>query len=236
MKRRSYKKNKIVNKRLSKINGGRPPAENNNCNIVATLQHRSVRCVVFHPSLPIVVTGSFDGSLKFWRLNDDFSDAICVTMLQVGDSSVKCVAFHQTLPILVTSSDETKLWRLTSDGSSAECVSTLDGMIGVLCVAFHPLQPYLATGDVMCIAKLWRLTSDGSSAECIDTLRGHDHHVNSVAFHPILPILATGSRDRTTMLWVFSDRRFSAKSIDKLYGHRCYFCCISSFFTVSCYW
>jgi hypothetical protein len=56
MKRLSYKKNnKIANKRLSKINGGRPPVEDNSgYNIVATLEGHSdwVSSVAFHPTTP----------------------------------------------------------------------------------------------------------------------------------------------------------------------------------------
>ena len=69
MKRLSYKKNnKIINKRLSKINGGRPPIEDNQCNIVATLAGHTldVSPVAFHSRLPLMATGSYDKTVKVW--------------------------------------------------------------------------------------------------------------------------------------------------------------------------
>jgi WD40 repeat protein len=51
-----------------------------------------------------------------------------------------------------------KLWRLSSDNSSATCVATLEGHIGsVFSVAFHATAtPLLATASVDHTAKLWR--------------------------------------------------------------------------------
>ena len=54
---------------------------------------------------------------------------------------VRSVAFHPWAPLLATgSSDNTvKLWRLSSDNSSATCVAILKGHSEyVTCVAFHP--------------------------------------------------------------------------------------------------
>ena len=82
---------------------------------VATLQVHSndINSVAFHPSAPILATGSDDSTAKLFRLNSDGSAASCVATLQGHSSSVLSVAFHASAPILATGSwDKTaKLWR-----------------------------------------------------------------------------------------------------------------------------
>jgi WD40 repeat protein len=73
---------------------------------------------VFHPTLPILVTGSSDRTAKLWRFDPHGSEdnnmlATCVAILREHDNWVTSVAFHPRLPLLTTSSidDTTKLWR-----------------------------------------------------------------------------------------------------------------------------
>ncbi len=196
-----------------------------------------VRSVAFHPWAPLLATGSSDNTVKLWRLSSDNSSADCVATLErrnggEGHSSdVFSVAFHPTAQLLATGSmDRTaKLWRLSSDNSSATCVATLDQSNGghlhtVTSVAFHPEAPLLATGSGDSTVKLWRLVStpDGliSSAACVATLdsdkNGHSKYVTSVAFHPTAPLLATGSWDRTVKLWRLFPDNSSATCVETL--------------------
>ena len=133
-----------------------------------------------------------------------FLGPTCVATLEAKCVWVNSVAFHPTAPLLATGSwDNTaKLWRLSSDNSSATCVVTLEGHSKyVSSVAFHPSAPLLATGSWDKTTKLWWLSSDNSSASCVATLEGHSDLVNSVAFHPTAPLLVTGSSDGTAKLW-----------------------------------
>ena len=200
MKRHSYKKNnKNVNKRLSKINGGRPPEEDNQCKIIGNMEGHSkhVTCVTFHSTLPLIATGSIDHTAKLWLMNEDCSNVKCISTLE-GESNVRCVAFHLTLPILATGwNDYTgKLWRLIADFSDAECVATLKGhTASVDTIAFHPSLPVLATGSTDKTPRLWLLNTDYSAVINVKTLQGHPGWVYSVVFHPYLPILAIGGGD-----------------------------------------
>jgi WD40 repeat protein len=193
---------------------------------VATLREHDnwVTSVAFHPTLPLLVTGSKDNSAKLWRFDPDGSEANnmsakCVAILRGHGhtGAVTSVAFHPALPLLATGSlDYTaKLWSFDPDGSevsnmSATCLATMEGdkkhSGGVYSVAFHPNAPFLATGSMDNTAKLWSFNPDGSaednmSATCVATLKGHIKTVMSVAFHPALPLLATGSLDYTAQLW-----------------------------------
>ena len=213
MKRLSYKKNnKIVNKRLSKINGGRPPVEDNQCKIIATLEGhiKIVLYVAFHPSLPLLATGSLDTTAKLWRLSPNNSSPTCLATLEGHSSRVSCVVFHPTAPLLATGSwDKTvRLWSFFPNGTEATCVATLLEHRGhVFAVVFHPSAPYLATGSMDTKVKLWLLNADCSAATCVSTLEVSQNGIAqlvmfypSIAFHSTAPLLAAGS-ENTVKLW-----------------------------------
>ncbi len=69
--------------------------------------------VAFHPTAPLLATGSEDKTAKLCRFSPDGSAATCVATLAGHSSSVYSVAFHPTAPLLATGSyDKTvKLWR-----------------------------------------------------------------------------------------------------------------------------
>jgi WD40 repeat protein len=180
---------------------------------VATLEHsRHVDSVAFDPTGTLLATGSWDSTVKLWRLSPDGSSWTCVAILE-GASAVYSVAFDPTGTLLATGSEDktAKLWRLSPDGSSWTRVATLEGHSqSVTSVAFDPTAPLLATGSDDKTAKLWRLSPDGSSAACVATLdksngghTGNDNtgNVNSVAFDSSGTLLATGSSDWKAKLW-----------------------------------
>ena len=58
----------------------------------------------------------------------------------------------------------------------------------ILCVAFHPSAPILATGGYDNIIILW----DTDSYQQVATLLGHATGVICLAFHPTAPLLVSG--------------------------------------------
>jgi len=134
-----------------------------NIKCVATLEGHSgyVYSVAFHPTAPLLVTGSHDETAKLWRFSANRSTATCVATLRGHCWAVLSVAFHPTAPLLATGSQDktAKLWRFSPDGSASDmtCVATLEGHSGgVSSVAFHPTAPLLATGSGDNTAKLWK--------------------------------------------------------------------------------
>jgi WD40 repeat protein len=175
---------------------------NSSATCVATLKaNRSiVHSVAFHPTAPLLATGSNDNTVRLWLLSCDNSSATCVATFKGHSGSVRSVVFHPTAPLLATGSrdDTVRLWLLSSDNSSATCVATLAGHGGyVTSVAFHPTAPLLATGSNDNTVRLWLLSCDNSSATCVATLKGHGGYVTSVAFHPTAP----GISDATSSWW-----------------------------------
>jgi hypothetical protein len=171
---------------------------NSSATCVATLEGhcRNVTSVAFHPTAPLLATGSGDNTVRLWLLSCDNSSATCVANLEGHCDGVSSVAFHPTAPLLATGSGDNtvRLWLLSCDNSSATCVANLEGHCdGVSSVAFHPTAPLLATGSGDNTVRLWLLSCDNSSATCVATLEGHRGGITSVAFHPTAPLLATGS-------------------------------------------
>ena len=145
-----------------------------------------VSSVVFHPTLPLLATGSWDNTVKLWRFPEhprdytegrealffpkvNFSETppTCVATLEGHRNGVTSVAFHQRMPLLATgSADSTvKLWSFSPDGSLSSCVATSEEQYRVNAVAFHPVDPLLAfccghhsTNDSS--VKLWRFSPD----------------------------------------------------------------------------
>ena len=186
----------------------------------------TVWSVAFHPTAPLLATGSQDGTAKLWRFSPDGSAVTCVATLKGHRSPVNSVAFDPTGTILATGSDDNtaKLWLLSSDGSTANCVATLDNRECVNSVAFHPKAPILATGSDDNTAKLWRFSPDGSaannmSANCVAILEGHTGSVRAIAFHPTALLLASCSNDHTVRLWRFSLDDSAVTCVAILEGH-----------------
>ena len=77
-------------------------------------------------------------------------------------------------------------------------LASLDGHHGsILCVAFHPSAPILATGCQDNSILLWDIDSD----KPVVTLLGHTTPVTCLAFHPSAPLLVSGGRDGIMRFW-----------------------------------
>lgn len=152
--------------------------------LMATLTgHGSyVSSVVFHPTLPLLATGSWDNTVKLWRFPEPPRDY------------TESPLFYPKVDFSVT---------------PPTCVATLEGHHnGVTSVAFHQRMPLLATGSADSTVKLWSFSPDGSLSSCVATSQ-EQYRVNAVAFHPVDPLLAFccghhSTNDSTVKLWRFS--------------------------------
>ncbi|NBQ70674.1 MAG: WD40 repeat domain-containing protein, partial [Nitrosomonadaceae bacterium] len=167
--------------------------------------------VAFHPTKPLLATGSGDQTVKLWSFSDDWlfpperldstskpHPPTLVATLAGHIDWVNSVAFHPTLLLLASGSEDStvRLWRLSCDNSSATCEAISDNL-SATCVAI----------------------SDNLSATSVATLAGPRISFLSVAFHPTAPLLATGSNDNTVRLWLLSPDNSSATSVATLEGH-----------------
>ena len=136
-----------------------------------------VTCVAFHPTEPILATGSNDKTVKLWKLNCDFTDAECFATLETNVAPV---------PEEEKGPNTKQEW--------PGCVKS---------VAFHPKLPILATGCEDKSVQLWRLNPKNlfRGAKFMKSLKKHSNCVECVAFHPTAPFLASGGKDHNANLW-----------------------------------
>jgi WD40 repeat protein len=159
-----------------------------------TLNYHSswVHCVAFHPLGQLMVSGSYDKTLRVW----DTKTWDCIQILTDHSSGVSCVAFHPSGQFITSGSDDKTLrvWD-TETWNSIICLTDHSG--GVWCVAFHPSGKYMVSGSSDKTLQVWNTKTWTS----IQTLTGHSDSVWCVAFHPLGGYMVSGSCDKTLRVW-----------------------------------
>jgi len=73
-----------------------------------------IASVSFHPSAPVLATGSWDGMVKIWQMNAGLNAVACIATLTVPKkNNVYGVAFHPSAPVLASANDDgtLNLWQ-----------------------------------------------------------------------------------------------------------------------------
>lgn len=176
---------------------------------VYTLKAHSglVEGLAFSPDGKLLASGSWDETVRLWRLPKGKLRSVIQTD-NVG--WVHSVAFSPDSKILALGgrSGTIQLRRVRG----LKLLRTLEGHTGaVYGVAFSPNGRTLLSGSQDGTVRLWRVV-DGVQ---LRVFKGHDGGVNSVAFGPRGNLVASGSRDRTVRLWRASD----GTTLNVLKGH-----------------
>ena len=169
----------------------------------------AVMCVAFDSAGGLLVSGSFDTTVKCWDVarigNDDKDTRANLNQEDAVGTCVATMAGH-TKPISSVSCDpkgryfasasfdETiKLWSV----SNQACVATLQTNQLLRAVAFSPGDGnHLACGGGGGV-QVW----DVLSTKCVASLHGHNTEVLTVAFQPQGRLLASGDESGTVKLW-----------------------------------
>ncbi|NER36452.1 MAG: hypothetical protein F6J93_21120 [Oscillatoria sp. SIO1A7] len=154
-----------------------------------------VTSLAFSPDGEMLVSGSYDRSLKLWHPT---SRKLLATLNGHNGhkDGVYAVAFSPDGRTIASgSNDKTiKLWH----PDNPEPYRTLyEHKSGVFCLAISPDGQTLASGSSDKTIKLWGL----DTGELLCSLEEHTRAVTSVAFSPKGKVFASGSRDQTVKIW-----------------------------------
>lgn len=119
-----------------------------------------------HPSFPILITGSYDRTVRVWNLETGTQ----IHCLEGHTSPVRSLQFDE-VKLVTGSMDRTiRIW----NWRTGTCLRVLEGHTeGVVCVNFD--ADVLASGSVDTTIKIWDFRNGGTF-----TLRGHTDWVNCV--------------------------------------------------------
>lgn len=146
-----------------------------------------VMCVQFCDSNNVVITGSYDKTVRVWSLETGeelrqlTGHTRCVRALQFDNMKLVTGAMDHTL----------KIW----DWHTGKCIRTLEGHRGGV-LSLHFNSRVLASGSTDCTIRVWNF----QAGECC-TLTGHTEWVNSVRICPNDRLLVSGSDDSTIRIW-----------------------------------
>ncbi|HEX6480831.1 MAG TPA: NB-ARC domain-containing protein [Ktedonobacteraceae bacterium] len=171
----------------------------------------AVQALAFSPDEQALATGSWDGTIKLWNVENG-------ALLWQGQhaGSVHRLAFRPDGRTLASGGDDAviRLWEV-STGKHLQTLSCQSSPIYAL--AWSPDGCLLAGGSFDGSIHLWEM--QGGQAAQLDsatcTLMGHSGPVWSVAFAPDGRTLASGSFDRTVRLWDME----SLEGRETLVGH-----------------
>jgi DNA-binding beta-propeller fold protein YncE len=151
--------------------------------------------VAFNPDGVGLVTGAWDGTIRFWDTTTWQNISVLRGHTGGGDGAVYRVAFSADGKLLASGSlDNTiRLW----DASTHEHLATINMGGWVYGLAFSPDGTRLAAG---CRDNTIRLI-DVATCQEVAELRGHTDYVHAVAWSPDGTCLVSGSGDGTVRIW-----------------------------------
>jgi WD40 repeat protein/transcriptional regulator with XRE-family HTH domain len=164
----------------------------------------AVQALAFRPDEQALATGSWDGTIKLWNLENRTLSGGQVSLLWVGQhtGSIHRLVFTADGHMLASGGDDAaiRLWEV-STGKLLQTLSCQSSAVYAL--AWSPDGRMLASGSFDGSIHLWQ--TQGAEAVPLGTathiLTGHSGPVWSVAFAPDGRTLASGSFDRTVKLW-----------------------------------
>lgn len=170
--------------------------------------------VALSPRGYILVTGSWDNTIKVWNV----ATGQLLRTLQGHQEAVWSVAVSADGKILASGSSDRqiKIWNLRT----GQLIHTLTGHSNwVAAVDLSPDGTLIASGSSDKTIKVWSL----KTGELIHTLQGHSYAVTCIAFTPDGKTLVSGSGDKTLKFWSLT----TGECLATFTGHRASVTCLA---------
>ncbi|KAG1890913.1 WD40-repeat-containing domain protein [Suillus subluteus] len=172
----------------------------------------SVQASAFFKDGRRVVTGSMDGTLRIWDVQNG---TLVGGPFEAHRDGVQAVAISPDATRIVSGGRDNTIiiWDVENLNNQMVIKSSLiQHRSWVLSVCFSPDGKRVASGSEDKTVVVW----DTETGAVLETLKGHRNSVFSVAFSPDGLKLATGSADRTIRVW----RSNSAEILLEIYAHQ----------------
>lgn len=162
-----------------------------------------VMCLQFsetlsHPSFPILITGSYDRTVRVWNMETGLE----VACLKGHTRAVRALQFDEAKLITGSMDNTIRVW----NWRSGKCIRTLEGHAeGVVCLNYD--SNVLASGSVDTTIKVWNFRTGAAF-----TLRGHSDWVNSVQLWDMEPNITAQLTPPSTSMFDSAPSNCSASS------------------------
>ena len=158
-----------------------------------------MRDIAFTPDGQIVVTASYDKTIKLWNTRGDIIETLDQDNYNVSSAGVLEISPDGKLMATADVEGIIKLWQL--DQSSNRVNITFNQSLkshreAVRQIVFSPDGQLIASASGDSTIKLWH-----RSGKLLKTFYGHDEAVWSIAFSPDGKTLASVSEDKTAIIW-----------------------------------
>jgi WD40 repeat protein/uncharacterized caspase-like protein/energy-coupling factor transporter ATP-binding protein EcfA2 len=188
---------------------------NNQKELIRTLPGHQITVtqIQFSPDGKLIASGSWDKTIKLWRVND----GNLITTLTGHQDGVNSIVFTPDNQFLISGSEDktVKIWQ--TNNNQTEPIETLTGHTdSVKAVAISPDGKLIASGSYDNTIKIWNL-----SGNLLETLEGHNLAISYLQFSPNGKLLASASWDNTIKLWqVESGENINSTPLYSLTGHQ----------------
>jgi WD40 repeat protein len=185
------------------------------CESVHSAHSQDVKRVVWHPTEDILISASYDDTVKIYRNDPNDGDWACTGTLEGHESTVWSVDFDSTGDRIVSVSDDrsVRIWTKLKGKDRWSCVSKLEGyhQRPIYDVSWSKTNGLIATAcgdDHIRIFKEISAVNDleRNVFELACTVKAHSSDVNRVQWNPKVPgILASCSDDSCVKIWKWID-------------------------------
>lgn len=189
------------------------------CSDVKNDHTKDVKNVIWHPNQNILISCSYDDTIKFFHLHD--SDWKCFETLTDHTSTVWSAAFSHSGQYLVSCSDDKtlKFWKNINHDKLPEVVARSWKCIGTVqgyhsrsiydvswCNNNHVIASCSGDNSIVLYKKSEDPVDDGNFISIARIQDAHGCDINSIAWNPkIAGLLASGGDDEAIKLWNYID-------------------------------